>query len=544
MTDTGTEPETDLVDPSTPFVLLSLANDQPEPLVAEDFLAKVSAALMYLSRDGDQRTFLEKPGAIEMAINVYRKTCTCLDTRQMDAEDQAQHKQIQTTFISTLADLSAQPSFNLLCPIDEPLARTLQTWIRGPSSQLQSAACLMLGNIARSDEVCKRLVHHSAIHDHLVAILRDKENADAIHLHCVLSFLKNLAIPQENKLIVGNSGLLDADMLPRIWDIDTQPQVQFAAVSLCRLLLLGCSPNVRRVCAPLQVDEPKSELENRPSSPTSSVTLGARRNSGRTALHGLLDLNARSDYEPVQMESARAVAAVCRSLHTYRDAHRLGQDPDLASRFLPTYYSLEFSSSSHDSPDAALAAFYQHHPTIADVMASLAIQTKFPALRAEVFLIFSIMARTRSGFGVIARAVHKREFAAAIEAVAGGKGKEEHTNTAVDNGAENQVSTSSTSTALPLKEVRSNALAFIATILRECPDENTDEEGQGNVLPSDVRQTFEKLLQESGREILREQGGRQSGKGKDTEGIDEESIWVKADEDPHKQRSRCNQGAS
>jgi hypothetical protein len=525
MADTDTEPEADLVDLSTPFVLLSLANDQPEPLVAEDFLAKVSAALMYLSRDGDQQTFLERTGAIELAIDVYIKVCTRLDTRQMDAEDQAQHKQIQTTFVSTLADLSAQPSFSSLCPIDGPLAGTLQTWIRGPSSQLQSAACLMLGNIARSDEVCKHLVHQSAIHDHLVAILRDTKNVDAVHLHCVLSFLKNLAIFQDNKLIVGNSGLLDADMLPRIWDIDTQPQVQFAAVSLCRLLLLGCSQNVRRVCMPLQESEPKSDLENRPSALTSSVALGAGRDSKRTALHGLLDLNARSDYEPVQMETARAVAAISRSLHTYRDAHRLGEDPDLASRFLPAYYSLGSSPPSHGSLDTALGAFYRHHPAIADVMARLAIQTKFPALRAEVFLVFSLMARTRPGLGAIAGGLHNREFVAAIEeAVAGKKAREEHTDTTVDSAAEKQVSASSTSTTLPLREVRSNALAFVATVLRECPAENINEEGQGLVLPSDIRQTFEKLLQESGREILRERGERQGGKGEDTEGIDEDSV--------------------
>ncbi len=105
---------------------------------------------------------------------------------------------------------------------------------------------------------------------------------------------RTLAIPPANKLRLGD--LLDQPLsiLPGLWSsTSVQPQIQFAAVSLGRLLLTGCPPNVARVCAPLPPDT---------DSPAHA----------RSNLHVLIDVFRRADAEPTKLEAGRAVAAICR----------------------------------------------------------------------------------------------------------------------------------------------------------------------------------------------------------------------------------------
>src|SRR5690606_25379818 len=111
---------------------------------------------------------------------------------------------------------------------------------------LRSAACLALGNLSRSDETSIALVDTHLAHVPLIELIGDPATSDPQVLHSALSFLKNLAIPAMNKPVLGD--LLSPGCLPRIFSLDTLPQVQYAAVSLARLLLVNCPGNVRRVC--------------------------------------------------------------------------------------------------------------------------------------------------------------------------------------------------------------------------------------------------------------------------------------------------------
>ncbi|KAI0423935.1 armadillo-type protein [Xylaria sp. FL1042] len=401
------EPEANLVHPATPFVLLSLANDQPSPIDdAEDFLGQVSVALTYLSQEQFQKAFLETPGSINLILETFLTACEGIDASQEGyADNEAQLKQVQTAFTATLADLSAHSLFASSCPLDGPEVQRLQGWISTPHIPLRSAACLTLGNIARSDEKCIYLVQQRAIHKALVDNLADPSNVDAGLLHSILSFLKNLAIPVENKPILG-AGLLENEVLPRIWDFDTQTQVQFDAVSLTRLLLVGCPTNVHRI-----VSEDSD--------------------SGRSKLHLLIDLNKRSDQEPTQMETARAITTVCRVLHSPDNNLPLAPSQSKTDTITTTTTTETSSSSfttakSHQTdsspPPLSLETFYSTHNTLTDAMLRLGLQTKFPALRSELLFVFALMARTPSGAAAVAQAIsHSAELVSVITEVATGE---------------------------------------------------------------------------------------------------------------------------
>ncbi|KAI3321016.1 ARM repeat-containing protein [Xylariaceae sp. AK1471] len=516
------EPEANLVHPATPFVLLSLATNQPSSFDTEDFLEQASVALTYLAQEQFQQTFLETPGSINLILQAFSKACGSLDNSQVSPEDEAQIKQVHAAFTATLADLSAQPLFTSY-PLDSDEVKILQRWISSLHLPLQSAACLVLGNIARSDEKCMSLVQQFAIHKPLIAILSDPTNVDAGLLHSVLSFLKNLAIPLENKPILGAAGLFDSHVLPRIWDLDTQPQVQFDAVSLTRLLLVSCPANVHRIITALNED--------------------------RSNLHLLVELNTRSDHEPTKMETARAITTVCRVLHS--SSHTSKPHSSIPSA------STQPSTSTSTNPATAsafpsLKTFYSNNPKITDAMLSLGTQSKFPVLRSELIFVFALMARTSEGASIITQAIQRSEleFVSFIgEAVTGSPYtpppdvQELHYTESPDDDDNDQLSFAVPSDVPSITEKlaglevqaptqqppasvtnvatakggqksiqdvdRENALVLIAELLQRCSNE----------LPPGPRLTFQMLLHEGSERLLHERG-EDGGEGERGEGIE------------------------
>ncbi|CAJ2504738.1 Uu.00g121320.m01.CDS01 [Anthostomella pinea] len=487
------EPEANLVHPATPFVLLSLATNPQSAADIEDFLGLASVALTYLSQQQFQQSFLETPNACSLFLDAFSKACDSLDVSEIEPEDQAQLKQVQTAFTSTLADLSAHPLFASSCPLDGPEAKTLQRWVSTPHISLQSAACLALGNIARSDDTCTFLVQKSAIHGPLIAVLAEPSNTDANLLHSVLGFLKNMAIPISNKAVLGDGGLFESHIVPRIWDLDTQPQVQFDAVSLTRLLLVNCPANVQRICSPQSADT---------ASPTHD----------RTKLHLLMDLHKRSDQEPTKMETARAVVTVCRVLHASAST-----DLPLPPRSVATA-----STSPSAEPRTRLQEFYDTHPDLTDTMLYLCSQTKFPVLRSELLFVFALMARTAEGASVVARSMqHDSIVGLLVEAVTGEKVVSDEGGGGSPEGSVSDINMDMQRLGLGELEARApqqpqpspvsgpnvdreNGLVLITELLRRCPDE----------LASLPKQTFQRILRQGGEQLLHERNAA-DGQGED-----------------------------
>ncbi|KAI5917816.1 armadillo-type protein [Camillea tinctor] len=481
------EPEDGLVDSTTPFALLSLAMNTKFPVDLEDFLGLTSVALTYLFKTQFQETFLQTPNAINLAFRAFEKVCgeggDSLNTSEADGDDQEELKQVQLAFIQTFAELSGNDLFAPLCPLNGPEAQTLQAWISMRKPPLQSAACLILGNIARADAVCTSLVQNARVHEPLISILRDpSHDTDPQLLHSVLGFLKNLAIPAANKPVLAAAGLVD--ILPRIWAFDVQPQIQFDAASLARMLLVHCPETVRLVCAPPATsdEEPKS------------------------ALQLLMDLHVRSDQEPTKMETARAAAMICRVLHSGSLDNAGG-----------------VASKSTALP--SLQEFYDtRHPALMDALVYLGLQDKFPALRSEFLFVLALMARSPEGAGVTARLLRQdaRLMGVLVKAVTGqefqqeeddeddegvDKNKEEGPRNSADAiaalGLEGlnleapqapeqatNISRAPRNSSVPNPD-RENGLVLIAELLARCPTE----------LSPSMRTTFTSIFQTEGKQL-------------------------------------------
>ncbi|KAH6842663.1 hypothetical protein B0I37DRAFT_399282 [Chaetomium sp. MPI-CAGE-AT-0009] len=342
--------EPKVANPSTPTLLLSLATSEKYDADLDAFMEICAPALAY-STFQDFQPVLVKNGGIELLQLAFHQLYTRFDTADADPDTASQLKQ------------------------------TLVDWLASPTlPQLQTAACLALGNLSRSDESSTALL--ARVQEPILDILsraipptlsqpRDhKAPAPPLQLtHAALHFLKNLAIPQANKPTLGGP-LLDPvhGLLPRLWtSTRTQPQLQFTAVSLTRLLLANCPANIRHICTP---------------TPTSQT---ADNNQSPSNLALLTSTAALADEEPIKIEAARAAGLVSRALHSQPTTTEL-LDP---SWTWPT------PTTPSTQTTTALTRFHTAHdtPTTTPSLRLLLTNTRFPALRSESIFALALMSR-------------------------------------------------------------------------------------------------------------------------------------------------------
>lgn len=328
----------------------------------DDFIAVVNTAVSYLQHERFQKALMAQ-GAMDSTLAVLVDSYTRFDSHPSigsDHEDAKALQQMRSNFNQVLSDVSALPEFRETCPVTSPLTSSLRRWLLSPQSQLQVCACIMLGNLARSDAACEEFVHVSRVHIPLITILTDA--SDSQLLHAALGFLKNLALPTKNKKFLGDSGLIE--VLPRLWALDTLQQIQFASISLARQLTIGTFENVRRVCRRLSEDK---------DSPAYS----------RTNLSLLIALFERTDVEPIKMEIARLITSICR---VFTSSGNEGRTPEELER--------------------RRISFFERHPDVGRPLSFMVSQTKWPVVRSEGWFVFALMARYPEGAKCISDLLH------------------------------------------------------------------------------------------------------------------------------------------
>ncbi|KAL7951553.1 armadillo-type protein [Trichoderma barbatum] len=359
--------------PRTVEILLTLATSLPSRDDIDDFISLVSVAGAYLADDKTQAALIQGP-LMQLFLSTFYHAHTHFNMLDIDDSDtEASLKKLYSSLLVSLADITGNDLFASCYPLESQVAQNFLAWLQSSNLQLQTAACLALGNLSRSDQATTSLVQIHFAHGPLIRLLSNQDITDAQLLHSALSFLKNLAIPVQNKPLLGD--LLDVACVPRLYSLDTSPQVQFAAVSLTRLLLINCPANVARICAPLSAD---------PASPARE----------RSSVSGIIALYERSDAEPTRLEAARAVAAMCRMLHSGPVApllpdweHPIGEDGTVASE-------------PGNDEGQRREYFYSKHG-VAKVLSFLINQQKWPSLRSEAWFVFALMCRSKEGSRVI-----------------------------------------------------------------------------------------------------------------------------------------------
>jgi len=268
---------------------------------------------------------------------------------EFSGEDEQLLAQPRLKINQALSDLSARPQFARVYPLGSSLIQRLKSWLESPQDQLLICSCVMLGNLARSDEVCEAMVNNEEIHKPLINSLKVATGGNV--LHSVLGFLKNLAIASRNRSKLGEAGIVPA--ASHLLSYDAIPQVQFLAVSLMRQVIASSVDNISRLlaCSP---DEPGSDAA-RP-----------------TYLSVLLSLYEKTDTTPIRTETGRIVAAICRTLLP------LSKKGDVIAQ--------EISDT-----------LFRLHSKIYMPIVSMITQTEWPVVRSEGWFALALMASTSQG---------------------------------------------------------------------------------------------------------------------------------------------------
>ncbi|PHH77739.1 hypothetical protein CDD80_253 [Ophiocordyceps camponoti-rufipedis] len=361
------EGEPAIAEPSTVDLLLDLAARTPAD-DEEQLMSLVEVAAAYLA-SLDFQTSLVSGSRMSLFLDVFHRLHTL-----PPSEDEPRLKRLRSSILTTLADVSGNDSFATHHPPSSPVHQTLLAWIRGADAGLQSAACLALGNLSRSDEASIGLVERDAIVIPLAELLSNPDVSNSQLLHLALSFGRNLAIPVPNKIKLGP--LLDPSCVPRVLAMDTLPQVQLPAVSLVRLLLLNCPSNVSRMCRRWSDD----------SSPSPNTT----------GIATVISLFNRSDAEPTKVEASRCILALCRALYSISTAAS-----DILVDWFPSASPSPTIAAPDDESSRRRRLFHQSH-NLSRPLSFLLPQRKWPALRSETWFVLALMSRYPDGAEVVA----------------------------------------------------------------------------------------------------------------------------------------------
>ncbi|KAJ5788061.1 hypothetical protein N7457_003051 [Penicillium paradoxum] len=341
----------------TILLLMELAID--ETIEFAHFSSLATALAAYLEKEKFQTSCILN-GMVEGVLDVLHRS-SLVELDQSSSEDVKVLAQLRLKINQALAEVSASPLFAQYYPLDSPLIRTLKSWVIGTEDQLQICACVMLGNLARSDKVCQVMVRDLKIHEELISVLNG--DARGAVLHSSLGFLKNLAIAGDNKAILGEAGIIPA--ISRLWAYESVPQVQFSAASIGRQVIISSMDNISLLLASLSHD---------PDSPAHQ----------RTYLSLLLSLFEKTDSTPIKTEIGRTVASICRTI-----TPKARDGDEEAMTLLDRLFTL--------------------HQGVALPIGAMITQTQWPVVRSEGWFALALMATNKLGCASVVDCLHKTE---------------------------------------------------------------------------------------------------------------------------------------
>jgi len=322
-----------------------------EDIILEHYSSLVTSLSAYLDKERFQNACIVNK-LVEKTLSVLQWSFSI--EKGLSAKEDVQNLgELRLKLNVALAEVSASPLFAEHYPLDSELSKTLKSWVISGEDQLQICACVMLGNLARSDEVCQTMVNNLKIHEELIFVL--KSTARGAVLHSVLGFLKNLAIAGENRLSLAQAGIIPA--VSRLWAFDSVPQVQFSAATIARQVIISSMDNISRLLTPLSQD---------PDSPAHQ----------RTYLSLLLSLFEKTDSSPIKTEIGRTIASICRTT-----CPKAREGDTEAASLLETLFKL--------------------HEGVAHPIGAMITQTQWPVVRSEGWFALALMATTGPGCAAV-----------------------------------------------------------------------------------------------------------------------------------------------
>ncbi|KOC69210.1 Rap1 GTPase-GDP dissociation stimulator 1-B [Habropoda laboriosa] len=183
------------------------------------------------AEDEKAKSLLARAGVCELLLKLLEKHspyCTDEETRSV--------LKIACNLIVLV--LTGDDSMNTLYDDSNGVVyKKLVEWLDSEDRDLQVTAVLAMGNFARTDAHCKLMVT-KGVHCDLLKLLQENNTdaGDIIFQHALLSALRNLVIPADNKPVILKDGLIN--VLYSMLDIPSYPVV-FKLLGTLRIVIDG-----------------------------------------------------------------------------------------------------------------------------------------------------------------------------------------------------------------------------------------------------------------------------------------------------------------
>ncbi|KAH7345938.1 armadillo-type protein [Pyrenochaeta sp. MPI-SDFR-AT-0127] len=232
-----------------------------------------------------------------------------------------------TQLINSIAAISATDAFAKSFSVTSQAVEKIRAKLRAPADSPSTVcACVMLGNLAMSDEICIDMVSIMEIHVTLIEIL--SSSGHPALLFAATGFMRHLTFPEVNRSVLGNAGLLQTCC--RLLKL-SDPSVRGEAAAMLAKLVTNNFHNIEKVVYE-KIEEPIStagaqvpadttmlthivEQALAPSAPLPSTAMkNCMIELGRTIVAILRHLgrpNAEKDVDTVRLEMFK-VSAVAR----------------------------------------------------------------------------------------------------------------------------------------------------------------------------------------------------------------------------------------
>jgi hypothetical protein len=151
---------------------------------------------------------------------------------------------LMVRLVNSVAALSATDAFVKSFTLESRIVHTLkEKLISAQATPSTVCACVMLGNIATSDNVCIDMVQKLGLHEALIKILATRK--EQALLYAAAGFMRHLTFPESNRPILGGAGLIETccHLFGNVQD----PAVRGEGAAILCKLVTDCLSNVDRV---------------------------------------------------------------------------------------------------------------------------------------------------------------------------------------------------------------------------------------------------------------------------------------------------------
>ncbi|KAF9174707.1 hypothetical protein BGX20_010175 [Mortierella sp. AD010] len=234
-----------------------------------DYLTDILSAV--ISKESAQIA-IQQNGLLPPLLDILEHAGTSDEgkTEEEKKEDDKKFGEIKASLVevvvsTTLADANMVPVFN-----DKEIMDRFLAWLQlSDREDLQTCAALCIGNVARSDQHCVKLVHEYHAVEPLIHVVRKATDLKASH--AATGVLRNLALPEKNREILGDAGVIQA--CSPLLKKDNALPLQANIVGILKRLSLSSSNTVRIISGrePFETLSSTSDGEGELETPLSTL---------------------------------------------------------------------------------------------------------------------------------------------------------------------------------------------------------------------------------------------------------------------------------